>query len=506
MGRQAPTFELRPGCFSCAAIEAIEFYESLGPRLDPWQKTSLEMGLGEDELGDWAAPEVGIEVQRQNGKGGITEAVELTGLFVWGEKVILHTAHLLDTSRAAFKRTLELVDGSDDLRRRVKRVSSTTVEESIELLTGGILKFKTRTGTGGRGLTGDRVTFDEAQEIKPEQMEALVPTILARPNPQIWYTFTIPKVAGFVSVLRKRAKAGEAGLAYREWTNPRGADLTDLQVLAQVNPAYGYRVSAKTLAIARGVLTEEGFGRECGGIWPLEASDRWRVISEEDWEAQRDPGSQLDGRPALGVWVPPDRSCAAIAAAGTRLGGGKHLEITGNDQVGVDFRPRTEWVVRRLLELESHRPLVVVIDDKALAEDAEAAGLVVYRATAADMVTGCQMLFDGVTAKRDTWHIGQKVLSDAIEGAEKRNVGGSWAFARVDVDVEVAPAASGALALAGAATPRLWRRDRQPGAAFVSAVPDRSGGVMRVPAAPRDEEDVTQQRLREQLERDLARR
>lgn len=471
LGRQTPTFELRPECWSCAAVEAIEFYESLGPTLDPWQKHCLNLGLGEDDVGDWAAPEVGLEVQRQNGKGGITEAVELAGLFVWGERTILHTAHLMKTSRAAFKRTLELVDGSDDLTRRVKRVSSTTVEESIELLDGSILAFQTRTGSGGRGLTGDRVTFDEAQELKPEQMEALVPTILARPNPQIFYTFTIPKTAGqFVSRLRKRAKAGEAGLAYAEWSNPRGVDLDDQRVLAEVNPAYGIRVSARTLAIARGALGEDGFARECGGIWPIESDEEWHVIPEEPWEAAKDLDSQMFGRPAYGVYVPPDRSWAAIGAAGARVGGGRHIEVTSNETVGIDYRPGTAWVIARLKELERWQPLVVLIDDQALAEAATQAGLTVVRATPGDMVRGCQLLYDGIAGPdvdgRDIHHVGQKVVRDAVAGAVKRNIGDSWAFARRDLEVDVTPIAALAVALAGFATPRLHRPARRPMAAF----------------------------------------
>jgi hypothetical protein len=41
----------------------------------------LERALGVREDGKWAAFEVGLDVSRQNGKGGILEARELAGLF-----------------------------------------------------------------------------------------------------------------------------------------------------------------------------------------------------------------------------------------------------------------------------------------------------------------------------------------------------------------------------------------------------------------------------------------
>lgn len=455
LGRQTPTFELVQPAVSSAAVEVIEHYESLGQRLDPWQKHVIGAHLAEDERGDWSAPEAALIVQRQNGKGGVTEAEELGGLFVMGERVILHTAHRIDTSKAAFKRTLELIEGSDDHMRRVKRINKVNGEEAIELLDGATLKFRTRTSSGGRGLTGDRVTLDEAQELNPAQMDALVPTILARPNPQIVYTATVPAFAGqFITMLRKRAYAGAAGLAYCEWASERGVDVDDPRVLAEVNPAYGIRVTPRTLAIARGALGEEGFLRECCGIWPSEPDEEWLVISADAWEALLDRKSQLGGPPAYGVYVPPDRSYAAIAAAGVRAGGGRHLEV-------VEYRAGTGWIVGRLKELERHKPSVTVVDDKAVAEAAEAAGLEVHRASLGDVVTGCQLFYDGVAdeAMRDVHHIGQDVLTAAVAGAVKRNVAGSWAWDRRAATVDICPLAASSLALFGHATPRIQRQE-----------------------------------------------
>jgi hypothetical protein len=50
------------------------------PTPDDWQQRALELGL-RTHRGKWASFEVGIDVARQNGKGGIIEARDLVGLF-----------------------------------------------------------------------------------------------------------------------------------------------------------------------------------------------------------------------------------------------------------------------------------------------------------------------------------------------------------------------------------------------------------------------------------------
>ena len=91
--------------------------------LDPWQELALMSALGEGDDGKWAAFEVGLVVPRQNGTGSILEARELAGLFLFGERLIIHSAHQFDTSLEAFRRLLTLIEETPDFSRRVKRVS-----------------------------------------------------------------------------------------------------------------------------------------------------------------------------------------------------------------------------------------------------------------------------------------------------------------------------------------------------------------------------------------------
>ena len=61
---------------------------------------------GERADGKWAAFETALIVPRQNGKGSILEARELAGLFLFGEQLILHSAHEFKTAQEAFRRVL----------------------------------------------------------------------------------------------------------------------------------------------------------------------------------------------------------------------------------------------------------------------------------------------------------------------------------------------------------------------------------------------------------------
>ena len=69
--------------------QAVELARDAGLSLDPWQEFVIENALGTRDDGKWAAFEVGVNVPRQNGKGGILEARALAGLFLLAERYII---------------------------------------------------------------------------------------------------------------------------------------------------------------------------------------------------------------------------------------------------------------------------------------------------------------------------------------------------------------------------------------------------------------------------------
>jgi phage terminase large subunit-like protein len=111
LGAQRPRLLHVPEFVSSTGEEACELAAMAGLEMDPWQQFVLTNGLGEQPDGLWAAKEVGVEVPRQNGKGGILEARALAGLFLLGEKQIIHSAHEFATAEEALNRMEQLIDG-----------------------------------------------------------------------------------------------------------------------------------------------------------------------------------------------------------------------------------------------------------------------------------------------------------------------------------------------------------------------------------------------------------
>ena len=479
-GSQTPRVSNFPDAAYTSGPEVADLAEAAGLVLDPWQRYVLDHAMGERSDGKWSALQVACFVPRQSGKGAVIEARVLAGLFLFGERRILWSAHEYKTAQEGFLRIRELIQNAPDFNALVKRYWEGSGEQGIELTTGQRLKFIARSRGSGRGFSGDCIILDEAQELNLLQMKALFSTMSAKSiqgNPQIWYLGTPPEdPAAWIYNIRKDGEQGKDRLAYFDWglgeidpTVPikeRLQQYADRDLWYQANPGLGIRISEEFCESELSTL-REGFAPERLGMWLPYAGDEvtgWQVISQAAWEAAEDLSrggeSHIDGRPAFGVYVPPDRSYTAIGVAGASSLGGRHIEIAGRDD-DLDYRPGVGWVVPRLLELERHKSSVVVIDDKALAEEAEKAGLKVHRSNAADMVTGCQMLFDGIAgadaATRDVVHVGQPELTDAVRGAVKRDIGGSWAWARRDLAVDVTPLAAVSLALFGHSTKRVHR-------------------------------------------------
>src|SRR6185437_5906810 len=84
-GSQEPRIHHVPPFVSTLGREAIELAAVAGLNLDPWQQLVLLDSLGQRPDGRWAAFEVGLVVARQNGKDSILEAMEIAGLFLFGE-------------------------------------------------------------------------------------------------------------------------------------------------------------------------------------------------------------------------------------------------------------------------------------------------------------------------------------------------------------------------------------------------------------------------------------
>jgi phage terminase large subunit-like protein len=191
-GVQEPRVFYAPPAARTIGPEAIDLCSRYGVLLDPWQQFCLNHGLGIREDGIWASRENAVIVPRQNGKGEIILARSLVGLFLLKERLILHTAHEFKTAREGFMRLKAVIDGNYDLRRRVRKINEAHGEEGIELNSGQRLRVIARSQGSGRGFTCDCLLLDEAYYLDERHMGALLPTVSAVPNPQLWYFSSAP--------------------------------------------------------------------------------------------------------------------------------------------------------------------------------------------------------------------------------------------------------------------------------------------------------------------------
>lgn len=482
VGAQTPRIYLVPPYVSSAGAEAIEVAQVAGLRLDPWEKLVINDALGEGAAGRWAAYRVALEVPRQNGKGTILETRELAGLFALGERLIIHSAHEQATASEHFRRLLNLMEGVPEFDRRILKVVRGKGLESIELRDDYRIFFKTRTGGGARGFTGDLVVFDEAMILASAFMAALVPTMAARSmvgDPQLWFAgsavdqektehgIEFARVRGdaLATLQRHGLKAREAArLAYFGWNlafdSPDEVPdevLDDPEAWAQTNPGLGIRISPGYVADERRALGRREFLVERLGVgdWPATDATANSKIPAEAWLACADDESGAEDPVVVVFDVTPSRSSSAIGAAGWRDDGLPHVEV-------IASKPGTGWVADMLVKVcEKQRVTAILYDDRGPSaslvteivtafEDAHL-DVELVPVSAKELGEACGMLFDAVEQKK-VRHLGTTELAQAVAGAATRPLGDAWAWARKSSSVNIAPLVVCTLALWGLKT------------------------------------------------------
>ena len=452
-GSQTPThLVIPPTRISSAGAEAVELAASAGLILDPWQELALDAALSERADGQWAASEVGLIVPRQNGKSAVLEARELAGLFILGEELIVHTAHNFGTAKECFYRLRNMIDSTPDLSRLVRRITTANGDVGIELTSGARLKYLARTPGSGRGFSADCVIFDEAYRLPGAMLAAMMPTLSARKNPQVWYATSSPAEIDEQSehIRRTKLRSSEpdpGGLCWIEWCGDLRDDPSDPAVWAKTNPALGIRIGAEDLDRALRTLPSQDFAVEHLGVWKTQSlSAKIPLHIWESIQVSESPGTE---GVVFGLDIPPDRSSASVAACAPDGENGFSVEL-------ADRRPGTDWLIHRCIELSDRYPGTSFVIDTVgpaggFVHELQNLGLKVISTTAREYSQACTHLFDAVMAKKLT-HTGQPELVTAVMGAKTRTLGDSWAWSRTSSSVDIAPLVAATLALWGCST------------------------------------------------------
>lgn len=458
-----------------AYLTGPEYHTTFGPEVadlgtevgfapDPEQRLALDHIFGVDRQGRSTAFEIAAICARQNLKTGLFKQAALGWLFITDQELVVWSAHEFSTAQEAFRDMEILIEGCSWLSRRVKRMQHKPGSEAIELRSGQRLKFKARTLTGGRGLTGDRVVLDEAFALRPDHMGALMPTLSAMPDPQILYGSSAGKLTS--DVLRKVRDRGRVGssprLFYVEWCAPKracedekcshevGSEGCQLDVRENVqaaNPlagrtrANGTGITWEYLDAERRALPPEEFARERLGWWedPTAAD----LFGPGKWEA----GAQ-DARPeglkvaALAVAVSFDLRRSAIVAAAPD-GEKVWVKLLHHGPLDVPT------AVGRCLELQQAFGVDVVIDGRGpgavLIPHLETAKVKLHVATTADVLDAYANLETKIRDEKFL-HVTAKGLDEAAAGAVKRDVQDRATLGRKTSTSDISPLEAAQLA------------------------------------------------------------
>lgn len=443
LGVQQPRVLLKPqGIVSSSGPEATELAAACGLVLDPAQAAHLDISMGERADGSWAASEVGLIASRQNGKNGEVEARELFGLTVLNEWII-HTSHLFKTTRESYDRLLSLVQANPDVRDCLTHhVASPASGYEMRFIGGGRVTFIARSRSSGRGLTGDLLIFDEAQDLNDDAQGALLPVISARPGAQAWYLGSAPGIGSTVfHRIRKRGRRGdETRLAYFEHSADPDCDPDDRDAWAQANWAFGIRITEEAVRSERLSMSPEMFLRERLSVSP-DIDDLEGVLPAEAWHDCCNPELEVTAG-CFAVDMNPERSAAGIVAAGP----GPSVEV-------VAYAPGVGWVEDRALELWEKYRKPVAIDAKGpagtLISVLEARGVKIFGLTSDEMVKAAGDFYDRVV--NQTLQVRTNTdLNRAVIDAAKRPVGDAFCWGRKSSKADIS--------LLVAATAAVWQQ------------------------------------------------
>jgi hypothetical protein len=456
---------------------------TVGLQLDPEQRLALDVMYAHDRRGRLVATEYGLAAPRRNIKTHVAKAASLADLVLFGQPDCLWTAHLRDTAYDAFRNDkgdglADLFDSYDHLRRLVEKMPDSDGETAIRLRRPAAgeptpaLAFVTRSERGGRGLSGRRVTFDEALFLKPSMLSALLPVLAAESiggAVQVRYMGSAGLLQSAVwrGIRDRGRRGGEPRLSWLEWAAPhepceleRCTHAVDTPGCALDRP---HLIRAANLALDRRIDLEYVLGTERRGMDPVDyACERlgwWQDppnttggdLDMVRWGELHDTAAQPRKPLVVGVDQGEDRT-VSIGVAWRRADGGVQVMLAHEkDAPRPDVGLSPAAAVLRLAQLRKTWGARVLLGGPALGLERELldAGVPVEAVSGSEFATACGQLDDRIRAGA-VHHGAQSELTDSVGVARWRAVGtaGERAFQLRGVP-GVGPAAAVVRALHG---------------------------------------------------------
>ncbi len=453
-GNQIPRIRVEPPRADTDGKGAAMLMQAYGCTLDEWQQLCIDAWLGKDQTGAYNVTSAGISVPRQNGKSEALLARCFYGLVVNGEG-ILFSAHQMRSVKAMFRRLVSMFTDKrhPEVIKTVKQIRYGIGEESIELNSGGVIQFMSRSRQAARGFAGiSLVILDEAAEVTDDQMEAIMAVLSASSTGtrQIIYAGTPPYIGCTGEVFRRFRQAciASAGKgentknSWHEWgvaaDSLQEIDTADKRLWYEANPALGYRLTEEFTEEEYKTLSGDGFARERLGWWakPAAAAEATLAIDAALWDSCASNEERPEsGKTAYGVKFTPDGAEVVLAGAIIPKGGKEaRIALLAIEPTGAGLSWLANWLNERYKTASA-----VVIDGRngadVLIEKIRPAGGgawalkdSVIKPSAQNVVTAASMLINDLNEHAVTWYSKQEELRDSAITAVKRPISGGWGF------------------------------------------------------------------------------
>lgn len=429
--------------------------------LDPWewQRIALDLVLCTDPAtGRWLRRAIVLLVSRQNGKTRLILLRILAGLFLFRERLIVHTAADRALPRHVFEELVDTIEDVPMLRNEVGKIRLANGTEELRLKTGESYRIAAPRQDAMRGWTVDTFIIDEAREQRDDAMlSAGLYMQRAVPNPQLWL---VSNAGDPDSVILKRYRdrglaavedpESDPSIALLEWSTER--DVEDPRGWEEANPALGISIRADSLIEELRSDDPLKFRTEALCQWVETASEN--AVPLDSWILCGDPALRLEApgvgdRVMMAVDIDPARLEAAIVIAVTPAPvlDDDGAEIQQRTKIGVAQRWVTEWgvdeaeIATALMEWADHwSPESIGFDPYTCSGMLERLPADTYPTEAVagvKWVNACAALWDA-TVNEAIVHGSDPYLDAQIASAGRRDVGdGTFRIARLNSTIAI---------------------------------------------------------------------
>lgn len=467
-GNQKPRLDIYRDGDIWLADKTIRLLEEYGIELLPWQKAILYRWMAVELIDGqwkWVNPECGLLVPRQNGKSELLIARIIGGMVFLGESIV-YTAHSDKTVSAIKRRILRFFyDAEEEIRDLLTEEFDKEPKsfDYVELRNRGVCQFRTRTRTGGLGMTNDCLILDEDQEETDAQQEALLPTISAgkSQNSQTIRAGTPPSGGSsgtvFMRVRTAVLEGKDTDTCWQEWSVEVMRDPQDEDAWYEANPSLGYFLMLRAVKNEAVKMAVDSFNKMRLG-WIAGVESR-RAISDELWSPLVVEKVEMPENPSLvyAIKFAPDGSSVSLAVGLNMPDDRVHVEL-------MDMQPMsrgTGWLVQFLMgnDMRWRKANKIIIDGAA------GTTLLVEELVRTDKRISKRILtpnvkeagaaygdFHTALEQKMLTHFNQPALNLSIRTVKRRSIGkdGMFGYASMNSDIQSDPTEAAAFAYYGA--------------------------------------------------------